>query len=102
MCSTERSESNTSDPQQRVVQSRIPTEPWQITKKHLNLSPQEIASLGSGEPGERPENMDSKVLKVIRFSVFPLREGIGDFCIDSKIKQITIYLTISEPLLFKS
>ena len=72
MCSTGRSESDTSDPQQRVAQSRIPTEPWQITKKHLNLSPQEIASLGSGEPGERPENMDAKVLKV-RFLALQIR-----------------------------
>ena len=32
--------------------------------------------------------MDAKVLKVIRFSVFQLREGIWDFCIDLKIKQI--------------
>ena len=65
ICSTERSDiSSPSEVHHRVQQSRLPTEPWQVTKKHLNLSPEEIASLGSGEPGHTSEDMNAKVLKV--------------------------------------
>ena len=65
MCSTERSDiSSVSEAHHRVQPSRIPTEPWQVTKKHLNLTPEEIVSLGSGEPGHTSEDMNAKVLKV--------------------------------------
>ena len=65
ICSTEHSDvSSVNEAPHRVQPSRLPTEPWQVTKKHLNLSPQEIASLGSGEPGQTTEDMNAKVLKV--------------------------------------
>ena len=86
-CSTEGSDtSSVNDMHHRVPQSRLPTEPWQVTKKHLNLSPQEIASLGGGEPGDRPEDMDSKVLKVscICVSMFVLKYKKNVHC---KCKQ---------------
>lgn len=54
--------SNASDPQERKVSrpNRIPTQAWQVNRRHLNLTPEEIAKLGGGEEideQERPTDL---------------------------------------------
>lgn len=45
------------------TQSNLPTEPWQVTRQHLNLTKEEMVTLG-GEQTCSPEEMNAKVLKV--------------------------------------
>lgn len=63
--STARSDdSRPSSAHHKVPQSRIPTEAWQVTRRHLNLTPEEMANLGETEATCSPEEMNAKVLKV--------------------------------------
>lgn len=61
--STTRSDVSTPQSHHKVPRSRIPTEPWQVTRQHLNLTAEEMASLPGGEPTCSPEEMDAKILK---------------------------------------
>ena len=43
---------------------RVPTEAWQVTRRHLNLTVEEMANLPGGELDCTSEEMNAKVLKV--------------------------------------
>lgn len=60
--STDRSDVTTPDNQQK--HSHLPTEAWQVTRRHLDLTPAEMAELAGGEPSCSPEEMNAKILKV--------------------------------------
>lgn len=65
--STNRSEATPSGSHQlgpSPNQSRIPTEPWQVTRRHLDLTAEEMTQIAGGEPTCSPEEMNAKVLKV--------------------------------------
>ena len=68
--STVSTDTDVSRKQKRSPPNRIPTQAWQVTKKHLNLTPEEIARLGGGEPMEEQEKpTDLQVRK--RFGTQP-------------------------------
>lgn len=68
--STVSSNTSVSQKQKRSPPNRIPTQAWQVTRKHLNLTPEEIAKLGGGEPMDEQEKpTDLQVRK--RFGTQP-------------------------------
>lgn len=63
--STARSEVTTpGSSHNKVPRSRVPTEAWQVTRRHLDLTTEEMAELAGGEPNCSPEEMNAKILKV--------------------------------------
>lgn len=54
-------------------QSNLPTEPWQVTRRHLNLTVEEMASLPGSEMTCSPEEMNAKILKVSMRKPFVLK-----------------------------
>lgn len=63
--STERSETEPKN----IKHNKIPTQAWQITKKHVNLTKSQIGNLGDGDYDNRSEHSDQKIRK--RFGTQP-------------------------------
>ncbi|WAR04562.1 CC191-like protein [Mya arenaria] len=111
--STDRSEVNLTregEAHHREPQSRIPTEPWQVTRRHLDLTPEELAALPGGELDCSPEEINAKVLKKygrqpwhkLEVSKFEHRHEAQKKILKEQKRQIMEQHRLIEELQFKS
>ncbi|KAL4235902.1 hypothetical protein ACF0H5_004292 [Mactra antiquata] len=110
--STTRSEDSNrpSSGHHKIPQSRIPTEPWQVTRRHLNLTTEEMANIGDNENNCSPEEMNAKVLKKYgrqpwhkrEVSNYEHRHAAQKKILEDQKKQILEQQRLIEELQFKS
>ncbi|XP_052253520.1 coiled-coil domain-containing protein 191-like isoform X2 [Dreissena polymorpha] len=111
--STNRSEAPSNGPQPpgpSPNQSRIPTEPWQVTRRHLDLTTEEMAQIAGGEPTCSPEEMNAKVLKKYgrqpwharEVSTYEHRHAAQKKILEEQKRQILEQQRLIEELQFKS
>lgn len=96
--------------QHKHSNSRLPTEPWQVTRRHIDLTAAEMADLGGGEPSCSPEEMNAKILKKYgrqpwhkkEISTYEHRHATQKKILEEQKKQILEQQRLIEELQFKS